>query len=208
MEIQPLISFTTRSGRSASIRSPKLEDDHALLQFMNTLSSEDTFLRLSGEQQTLEEMQFYLSSDIKSISRGDATKLFCFIDEVLVGVCNIHRDLSFLQRKHHVGTFSLLVAKDFRNDGIGYTLAHHTITQAQQIILGLRMIELVCFATNTPALALYTKLGFQEAGRVPGALFRKGEYIDEVRMFMPLVKTPSKQPLQHVVQDQDKTEKE
>ena len=65
----------------------------------------------------------------------------------------------------------LTVAVDsaYRRQGIGYELLRHTsaLTQAKIMHLEVR-------ATNTPAIALYRKLGFEDVGRRK-AYYRDGE---------------------------------
>lgn len=178
----PVIAFSTKSGRQAELRGPRLTDAPALLRFINSISLEDTFVRFSGEQQTLLQEQTYINNELAAIRKGDAVKLFCFVEGTLAGVCDIHRDVSLLARKRHVGLFGIVIAKEFRGEGIGQMLMSTVIAEAQKKIKGLRLIHLQCFATNTPALSLYRKLGFVEVGRIPKGILHKSEYIDEVQM--------------------------
>ncbi|PWU22710.1 hypothetical protein C5B42_05270 [Candidatus Cerribacteria bacterium 'Amazon FNV 2010 28 9'] len=174
--------FTTKSGKHAIIRYPKWEDLDAMLEHINTVSKENTFITFSGEQETLESESKYLASEFESIEEGNACKLFCFVEEKFAGVCDVHRVLMNKKRSLHVGTLGLVISKEFRGDGIGAILMQTTIDEAIQQIKGLRLIQLSCFAANTPALNLYRKLGFAEVGRIPQKLLHKGEYIDEVWM--------------------------
>ena len=180
-------TFTTKSGKKAEIRYPQSEDAVDLMEFINTISKEDTFIRFAGEQQTLEGEQTYLDSEIALIERGDAVKLFCYVDGQMAGGCDIHRDTGLLTRRQHVGIFGLLVAEKFRGEGIGTNLMTATIQEGKQQIVGMRMIMLDCFSTNVPACNLYKKMGFKEVGRIPQALFHKGAYVDEIEMVLPLI---------------------
>ncbi|MDQ3008947.1 MAG: GNAT family N-acetyltransferase [bacterium] len=181
-----ITTFTTKNGSTATLRYPSLSDAPALLEFINTVSQEDSFIRFSGEQQTLQEEEEYVRSELEQIKNGDAVKIFCFVDSTLAGVCDIHRDVAFKKRKLHVGFQGIIIAKGFRGQGIGQELMSATIAEAQQHIPGLKHIRLECFSTNTAALALYAKLGFVEVGRLPGELLHRGQYIDEVVLIKPL----------------------
>lgn len=67
-----------------------------------------------------------------------------------------------------------------RGRGVGRQALHsleHVIA-AQ----GLRRIELGVFAFNLPALALYTKLGYQEFGRVDDFTYWQGRMWQDIRM--------------------------
>lgn len=181
-----LLTFTTKLGKLATIRYPRIEDAPALLEMINEISKEDTFIRFSGEQLSLQEESEYLESEISAIEMGDCVKLFCFVADRLAGCCDVRKDRSLLDRKKHVGLLGLLVAKELRRDGVGEKLMQTTIEEAQKELVGLRLIKLECFSTNTAALALYAKLGFQEVGRVPGGILHRGAYIDAVEMVLDL----------------------
>lgn len=133
---------------------------------------------------TLEEETEYLMGELKKVQAGDAVKLFCFVNDTLAGVTDVHRDLGLLTRRRHGGIFGIIVGKEFRGQGIGRALLDAVIAEAYKNIEGLRQIKLTCFANNKRALALYNAVGFKECGRVPNALFYKGEYVDEVMMVM------------------------
>lgn len=183
----PVTTFTTKNDLKAVVRYAEANDAEDLLYFINTFSLENSFTRFAGEQLSLEEEQTYLASEKKAMEVGDAVKLFCYVDQKLAGVCDIHRDTSLLTRKRHIGVLGLIVSKDFRGQGIGEQLMNSTIAEASKHISGLRMIKLTCFANNVPALSLYSKLRFEEVGRIPRALLYRDEYMDEVVMVKQLV---------------------
>ncbi|MEP7166882.1 MAG: GNAT family N-acetyltransferase [Candidatus Woesebacteria bacterium] len=174
--------FTTKSGKQAIIRYPKWEDIEAMTAYMNTLSTENTFVSFSGEELSLKEEAEYLGSMFASMELGDVVKLFCEVENKIVGISDVRRDVSKRERAKHVVIFGITVAKDFRGDGVGKILAQTVFSEAKQMIPGLKIIWLHCFASNTNALALYEKLGFREVGRIPGELLYKSEYIDGVQM--------------------------
>lgn len=186
MNLIPEIQFTTKTGKLATIRLPQLSDAPELTRFINEISLEDTFIRFSGEQQTVAEEEKYLQSEIEAIEKGEAVKLFVFIDGKLCGGCDVHRDNSLLARKKHIGVLGLIVDKNCRGEGVGKELITQTIKAAQEHISGLKMIVLECFATNTIAMNLYKKVGFVEVGRMPKGILHKGEYVDEVKMILEL----------------------
>lgn len=179
---QIISTFTTKQHQLALIRYAQQSDASDLLHFINNFSLENTYTRFAGEQQTLQEEQEYLSSEITKMEKGDAVKLFCTVNDTLAGVCDIHRDTSLLTRKRHIGILGIIIGKEFRGQGLGEQLMHATLKEAQKKIVGIRMVQLDCFAANQPALSLYKKVGFTEVGRVPNALLHTGKLIDEVIM--------------------------
>ena len=51
---------------------------------------------------------------------------------------------------------------------------------------GSKVLVLEVFDSNTIAKSLYTKMGFKDAGRIPKGIFKKGKYIDLLRMTLEL----------------------
>jgi RimJ/RimL family protein N-acetyltransferase len=179
-------TFTTKSGAQAIIRSMERTDASAACRFINTISQENTFVQFAGEHISLEDEQRYIDSELELIGTENAVKLVCLVDGTIAGIADVHRNVATRTRKLHVGTFGLIINKEFRGQGIGETLMRTTIEEAARSMPGLKMIYLECFAINEPALSLYKKVGFNEVGRVPGALYRQGQYIDEVIMVKQL----------------------
>jgi RimJ/RimL family protein N-acetyltransferase len=56
----------------------------------------------------------------------------------------------------------------------------------RQTISDLRIIKLRAFAENAPAIALYSKLGFVEVGKLPGVVKHADVYLDQVEMCLRL----------------------
>jgi RimJ/RimL family protein N-acetyltransferase len=46
--------------------------------------------------------------------------------------------------------------------------------------IGLKILILSVFSSNTRAIHVYEKLGFQESGRIRKGLFKDGTYLDEI----------------------------
>ena len=51
---------------------------------------------------------------------------------------------------------------------------------------GLKVLVLEVFGSNKVAKSLYTKMGFKGAGRIPKGVFKKGKYIDLLRITLEL----------------------
>lgn len=178
--------FTTKNGRSAVIRYPTWEDATELLSFANEMVAEDTFVNMSGTQFSLEDEQAFLLDAMKKMQAGDKALLFCFVDGEFTGNTRVERKDQRFLRSRHVGVFGIALRAEFRGEGIGRVLMETVIEESRKVIEGLRMIELNCFSTNTAGLALYSKLGFKECGRLPKSILHKGEYVDNVTMYLDL----------------------
>jgi RimJ/RimL family protein N-acetyltransferase len=165
---------------------PKWEQLPQLLDYINTLSAENTFILFSGEQISLHDEAQYLASIFVSMELKQKVYVYCEVGNQLVAVCEVGKVPELKARGQHVAKFGITVAKEFRGEGIGYELASTAIEQAKITLDGLKLIKLECFATNTAAINLYQKLGFVEVGRLPGFLKHGDQYIDEVQMTLQM----------------------
>lgn len=182
----PIVEFTTKTGQTVLVRYPQWEDLLQLQTFINTLSAEDTYISFSGEQVSLEEEADFLLNWFKRIEFGDGVYLVAECDETIIGACGIERIESERARGEHLSSFGLSVAKDFRGQGVGESLAKAAIEEARMKMNNLRIVKLTVFSENAPAVALYKKLGFLEIGRIPGAVKFHGEYQDRTEMYLML----------------------
>jgi RimJ/RimL family protein N-acetyltransferase len=73
-----------------------------------------------------------------------------------------------------------MVARGHRRRGIGLALMEAAEDWARTV--GVRKLELHVFPHNTPAIALYEKLGYQREGFRRGHYRRGGEFIDAILM--------------------------
>lgn len=176
--------FLTKNGLQIIFRLPEITDVDRLKEYINQLSAEDTYLRLSGETFTREEEYKIVENWLFNIKQGDKTMLLAFIGDQLIGSCNVDRNKEDRKRGLHVGTLSLSIKKEFREQGIGEALALATIDLAKKTIPGLKLIKLTVYEPNTKAIDLYEKLGFAQTGFIPKGLFYKGSYYNELIMVL------------------------
>jgi RimJ/RimL family protein N-acetyltransferase len=176
------ISFQTKNGQQATIRPLEAGDADQLLAYANALSDEDTFVQLSGEHMTLAEEKSFVAKHLESMAKGDSVHLVVLVGNVVAGLGGVERGI---KRKHHVGLLNIALGQAFRGKGVGEVLLR-TLIQESKTSLGLRLVILTCFAINTAAIALYTKVGFRKAGEIPDMYAFKGSYEPEVTMYLPL----------------------
>lgn len=88
------------------------------------------------------------------------------------------------RRVAHSGEFSMKVAPDHQNKGIGRKLLEGLIHWAKANP-AIEKLQLSVFASNAPALHLYRSLGFQEAGLQPRAIkLHADRYDDVINMYL------------------------
>lgn len=174
----------SKAGKSILIRYVMLEDVQIMLDFINTLSKEQTYISFQGEQMLLEEEEKYVNDIVPKIENNEAIHLLAFSDDKLIGGSDIHRSNKKFDR--HVGIFGITIAKDFRGEGIGSMLMSAVMKEAMQNIPSLSLISLALFGNNETARSMYEKFGFVEYGRLPKGIVHKGEYVDHVYMYKDL----------------------
>ena len=164
-------------------RYPLSTDAPAALEFVNALSAERTFVLFQGQQLTLAEEAAWLNERLARIAAGTGISLFAFAGDRYVGSAAI--ELGGLVSSH-VGYFGIGLAPDWRDLGIGTLLMRAVIAEAERYLTGMRMIQLDVFADNERGIHLYRKLGFTEYSRLPGGVYRRGEYRDMLSMYRPV----------------------
>ena len=82
----------------------------------------------------------------------------------------------------HCGRLGMGVLKEYRRQGIGTRLLEKAITEAKEC--GLERIELDVYASNTPAINLYEKWGFNHEGVLRKARKLDGVYDDIIVMVL------------------------
>ncbi|HEX8965557.1 MAG TPA: GNAT family N-acetyltransferase, partial [Patescibacteria group bacterium] len=90
------------------------------------------------------------------------------------------------KRSYHIGIFGITIAKDYREIGIGEVLSRTIIEESKKQIPGLKILSLNVFSPNLRAQSLYKKLGFTQYALLPKGVYYKGDYVDEIKMFLPL----------------------
>jgi ribosomal protein S18 acetylase RimI-like enzyme len=179
-------TVTTKKGRTVELRFVRWEDLDQMTEYINELSKEDTFITFSGETILKEGEAKYLADVLTQMEFGNKVVIAAFEGDRQVGISDVTRVVSSRERKKHLGVLGLSIRKDFRGEGLGHELMKTVIEQAKTYMDGLRIIYLEVYGKNDIAQSLYKKLGFIECGRMPGGLQYRGEYIDDITMYLPL----------------------
>lgn len=170
----------TKTGKEITVRYPRMSDLKKLLDYINTLSDEKTFISYQGEHETLESERKHLKKRLEDIENKKVVYLLAFYKDKLVGLVDIK--MSDKARKH-VGGLGITVAKKFRGEGIGKLLMNLIEKEAKKEIPQLKMITLSVFSINDVAKKLYKKTGFVKYGTLPKSLQRNNTFEDEILMY-------------------------
>lgn len=176
---QILTTFKTKKDREVVIRGIDKNDLKMLMEFINPIISEDTFIiRMPGDEVKLAEEKVFLKEQIKKLKKKESVYLIAVYNNRIVGSTNLSRGIS---RAKHTGDIGIAISLDFREEGLGRKLLELLFIEATKI--GLKQLSLTCLANNTGAIHVYEKLGFTKVGLLPKAYEFKGEYVDSVLMY-------------------------
>ena len=173
-----------KDGRTAVFRSPLPSDAEAALEYLKITAAETPFLIRTPEEVTLTvaDEQKYLS---RLASDPNTLSIYCFVDEVLAGNCQISRKTKLKNR--HRASIGIALTKDFWNLGIGTAMFREMLAMAET--WGLLQVELEVIEGNNRGMALYRKMGFETVSYVPNAIrMPDGTLAREFLMVKPLKK--------------------
>lgn len=175
-----IFSGKTKEGKPYVIRHLEAGDTEAMMNYINKLSLEQTYILRQGEQCTFEEEEKYVMSHIEKMRKHQVVHLVVESSGTIVGSTEVSlKDYN----RVHVGHLGIALAKDFRDQGIGVILLEMVIKRSKTELPWMKIIDLTVYAVNDRAKHLYEKFGFKEFGRLPKGVFYKGKYVDEVYMY-------------------------
>jgi RimJ/RimL family protein N-acetyltransferase len=176
-------------GPSSTIRELRWSDFDPLREMYYLLyeerdSNPDIGITLFEERPGYADEARWFSGLYERTLRGDTVARIAEVGGQVVGNCVIGRKGPGRgSEMGHVGELGLLVHRDFRGRGVGESLLRASIAASRGTftILSLRV-----FAVNERARALYARNGFAMVGRHPGAIRRRGRYLDDYEMVLDL----------------------
>ncbi len=172
--------FVARDGRDVVLRKPRWEDLDDLLDFINSLVEEGAEI-MRETPVTREEEADWLGKHLASIEKGEIIGVVAEVGGKVVGNSEVGRRRDSMS---HVGVLGIGIKDGYRGIGIGSELMKTLIEESKKA--GLKVLVLHVNDSNKAAKGLYTKMGFKDAGRIPKGVFKKGKYVDLLRMTLEL----------------------
>lgn len=166
-----------KDGRKAILRAPDWHDLDDLLRFIGELVDERAEIVRNMKPSRDEEAE-WLGRRLAGIERGSLVALVAETNGRIVASSEVEKRIQFPEMAH-VGVLGIAILKNSRGAGLGTALMESLLQLAKQI--GLKVVILDMFATNTMARRLYEKVGFVEVGKIPKAIHRDENYIDLIR---------------------------
>lgn len=182
MEFGALIkTFESKKGNTVTFRYLKSDDLDGMLTYINELIREDTFIEMSGQELTREEEEKFMQETLSKMKKDEVRMVIVEVNGVYAGSGGVEKQT---YRKQHVGVVGISLAKAVREEGIGTQLLQTLIEEAKS--LGLKLLELNVFENNPRAIRTYKRAGFRTGGIIPNAILYKGNYVGEIKMYLPL----------------------
>lgn len=166
-------------GKEVKIRYPQMTDLDDLLEFVNSIVDEGDVKVSHQEKKSKEEEAEWLTGLLEDVEKGEKIALVAEVDGKVLGSTRIDQESSI---RSHVGEFGIMLAKEIRGMGIGTKIAEAVIEEAEER-LDIETVTLHVFSNNDEAYNFYKKLGFREAGEIPGGIIWKGNSVDDILMY-------------------------
>ena len=111
------------------------------------------------------------------------------IDGAIVGYVRLGSPTPLPENAHVLAVLGLAVAPEARRRGVATALLAAAELRARA--RGARKLSLRAFSTNPRAIALYTRFGFEEEGRLRAEFLIGGRYVDDVLLAKFLTGPPA-----------------
>ena len=161
-----------------TLRYPKMSDARQLMDFINALVDEKSYL-IKNEKIDLSGEKKWLSSTMDEIEKKEKIMVVVEIGGKVVGSTEVRRGKL---GQNHTCTLGISLAKEYRGIGIGKYLMNFIIFQAKKEF-GTKLVIIQYYRGNDIAKNLYDKIGFKEAGAIPRMGKVGDRYYDEVFMY-------------------------
>lgn len=176
---QIIANFKTQKGKEITIRVIDKEDAQKLMDFINPIFKEDTFL-MRGPKDLVDfkEENKYVREQIKKLKKQERLLLLAVYENKIIGSTDLRR---MVYRQKHMGEIGIAVGEGFREEGVGQKLLLLLENEAKK--MGLKAFFLHCFANNQRALHVYEKMGYKRVGFLPKAYEYKAGFVDSITMW-------------------------
>ncbi len=142
----------------------------------NSLVEEDADIQ-NDRPTSLEDEMKWLSNMIKTVREGALLHIVAEVDERVVGHCHMAPRRG---KMRHIGELGIMILEEFRDIGIGTEMA--TTMEDMASDEGYESMILEVFSTNSRAIHVYERLGYERVGVYKRAVKRDSGYSDIVMM--------------------------
>lgn len=163
-----------RDGREVVIREAVESDAPGLLENINLVGAEEVYVLTDRVEPDLAAERAW----ILAFNGLDSTLFVADAGGTIVGQADGRRGQ--LPKNAHTATLGIAIRDGWRDIGLGTLLVEKVLDWMR--VRGVEKACLEVFSSNTRAVALYRKLGFEEEGRKRRHFKIRGEYVDDIQM--------------------------
>jgi len=172
--------FHAKNGRRIVLRAPRMGDLDDFLELVNSLVDEGAEIPVESRK-TREAEADWLGRLLADIEKGSAICVVGEADGKLIANSEVRKGAG---RRKHIGGLAIALKDGYRDVGIGTEMMRLLIEESRKV--GLRLLCLSVYESNLRARHVYEKVGFREVGRIPKAICKGDQYLDEVVMALEL----------------------
>lgn len=158
-------------GSDYVIRKADPRDARGVINCMQSVMDERIYL----------VSEYYLLTERgeqERIRSPDDLTLVCERNSEIVGVLTIQRGM--YRKNRHTANLGIAIKAGHRHAGLGTKLILMGMDWCREN--GIKKLNLEVFSSNTNAISLYEKLGFQHEGARKRQFIIDGEYVDDIFM--------------------------
>jgi ribosomal protein S18 acetylase RimI-like enzyme len=168
--------FKAEDGREVTLRAPRWSDLDDALDFINSLVEEGAEINVN-QKTTRDAETDWMARHLSAVEKDKNVAVVAEVDGKFVGQVTVEPQSGYHQ---HVGVLGIAIRSGYRDIGIGTELMREAEIQARR--LGLKILRLEVYATNSRAHHVYEKQGYRVVGRVPKVVLKDGAYTDSIIM--------------------------
>ena len=159
-----------KNGKSATLKSPCVEDAGKMLNYIKKACGETEFLLRYPEEWdiSIEKEEAWVK---RLLAAPDTLDIACYVDGEVAGNCEI--TFRGGMKTSHRATIAIAILKDFWNLGIGSAMFEELIAVAKS--RGTEIMELEFIEGNDRAQHLYEKCGFHVVCEKPNVFKLKDD---------------------------------
>jgi putative acetyltransferase len=157
------------------VRPARPRDRRQILDLLAAVAAERRYIRMEAVEDDRARMRRAWVTRAWTVDRAH---LVAVADGRVIGNLVIVRDP--VPVGHHVASLGMVVARDWRERGVGSALLGEAFRWAGWA--GVEKVHLTVYPENDRAINLYKKFGFLEEGRLSGQSKKSYGYEDEIAM--------------------------
>jgi ribosomal protein S18 acetylase RimI-like enzyme len=174
--------YTDRHGAPYLVRDARPEDGPAMVELLNRVGQEQIYIADEYAQLTSEQEAQVI------LRRNPAVQCILVAEQSGNIAGSLEMIRGTMQKNRHTAVFGMALFPDFRGRGLGGGLL--TAAEEWARATGVEKVTLAVFATNTPAIRMYQRLGYEEEGRRRAQYRIQDQWVDEIYMARWLTRAP------------------